>query len=246
MRRYIFYSSVALLAFGIGSSVVFNLYFKRVEQSVAAQTTETNKSENKEQYLTLQTSQDDDDAIDEDEGAFKVLEPTIEKWLRGGEIKTGWNDITSELIKEVTGKDESELSEDELHFWRDSDFQFTTYLIDVDGDGKNELAIQNRCAPVGNCEFLIFRKSGNSYKTILQTSYGAVQTFKLKNSKTNGYFDLETKSHGDAWSGGIEVYKFDGKQYKDSECYKYNYSYLKGGKLYELKKPKITQRKCDD
>ena len=246
MRRYTFYLSVALLAFGIGSFVVFNLYFKHAEQSVTAQTTEASKSENKEQNLAQQTSQDDDEAIDEDEGAFKVLEPTIRKWLHGEKIKTGWNDITPELIKEVTSKDESELDEAELHFWKDLGFQFTTHLIDIDGDGKNELAIQNRCAPVGNCEFLVFRKSGNSYETILQTSDGAVQTFKLKNSKTNGSFDLETKAHGDAWSGRIEIYKFDGKQYKVSECYEYNYSYLKNGKLYELKKPKITLRKCDE
>jgi hypothetical protein len=235
------------LAFGIGSVVVFNLYFKHTEQSVIAQTTEINKLENKEQPSTsIQEISQVDEPNDEEKAAFDVLEPTIKKWLRGEKIKKGWNDITPELIKEVTGKNESQLSDAELHFWQDLGFQFTTYLIDTNGDSKNELAIQNQCAPVGNCKFWLFRRNGNNYETILETLGGAVQTFKLKSSKTNGYFDLETKSHGDAWSGGIEVYKFDGKQYKVGECYEYNYSYLKNGKLYELKKAKITPHKCDE
>jgi len=247
MRRYTFYLSVALLAFGIGSFVVFNLYFKHAEQSVIAQTTETNKLENKEQISTsIQENSQDEESNDEEKAAFDILKPTIKKWLRGERIKKGWNDITSELIKEVTGQKESDLSEQEIHFWKDLGFQFTTYLTDVNGDGKNELAIQNRCAPVGNCQFLLFKKNKNNYETVLQTTDATVQTFKLKSNKTNGYFDIETRGHGDAWSGGIEIYKFDGKEYKLSECYEYNYSYLKNGKLHELKKAKITPRKCDE
>ena len=247
MRRIIFYLSVALLAFGIGSFVVFNLYFKRAEQSVIAKTTETNKLENKEQISTsIQQTSQDEEPDEEEKASFDVLKPTIKKWLRGEKIKKGWNDITAELIKEVTGQNESDLSEQEIRFWKDLGFQFTTYLMDADGDGKNELAIQNRCAPVGNCKFWLFRKSGNDYKAILETLDGAVQTFKLRSSKTNGYFDFETKDHGSSSSGGIDIYKFDGKKYKVSKCYDCNYSYLKDGKLYELKKPKITPHKCDE
>ena len=40
MRRSIFYLSVALFAFGIGSFDVFNFYWKSTEQSVTAQATE--------------------------------------------------------------------------------------------------------------------------------------------------------------------------------------------------------------
>lgn len=247
MRPLVFYLSVALLAFGISSFVVFNLYFKNVEQSVIAQTTETNKLDVKEQIsASMQETLQNEEPDEEEKAAFDVLKPTIGKWLRGEKIKKGWNDITSEVIKEVTGKNENDLSEQEISFWTDLGFQFTTYLIDANGDGKNELAIQNRCAPVGNCKFWLFRKNGNDYETILDTLDGAVQTFKLRSNKTNGYSDLETKDHNDAWSGGMYIYKFDGKEYNLSECYDYNYSYLKAGKLYELKKAKITARKCDE
>ncbi len=245
MRRRAFYFVVALLAFGIGSFVVFNLYFKHAEQSVIAQTTETNKLENKEQISTsIQENSQDEESNDEEKAAFEVLKPTIKKWLRGEKIKNEFTDASNESIKEILGKDKSELSEDEATWF--SYFRFEPTLIDVDGDGKNELAIRNYCAPVGNCQFWIFKKKGNDYETILPAKDNSVQIFRLKRSKTNGFFDLETKSHGDAWSGGMDIYKFDSKEYKLSECYGYNYSYLKDGKLYELKKAKITARKCDE
>jgi hypothetical protein len=245
MRRYTFYLSVALFAFGIGSFVVFNFYLKRFEQTVNIQTREINKLEIKEQTPTSTQETPEDNEINyEEKAAFDVLRPTIKKWLRGEKVKSERNDITFELIKEVTGKSESELNETEKHFWQDLGFEFTPYLIDVNGDGKNELAIRNSCAPVGNCKFWLFRKSGNGYETILETSYGAVQTFKLKSSKTKGYFDLETKDHGSSTSGGIEIYKFNGNNYKVNQCYDYNYSYLKDDKVYKLKKPKITLSKC--
>lgn len=154
----------------------------------------------------------------EEESYFEALKPTITKWLRGEKIKAG--------------------------FQGEADIRFQPYLVDVDGDGNKELAIRNVCAPVGNCKFWLFKKAGKSYKIILKSLPGAVQTFKFKNTKTNGYFDLETKDHGDAWSGSIEVYKFNGKKYVVTECSTYNYSVLKNGKIYELKKPKITSVKC--
>lgn len=154
----------------------------------------------------------------EEEIAFDILRPTINKWLRGNKIKS-----------EVQG---------------DSDFSFHPFLIDVNADGKKELAIKNGCAPVGNCQLWLFKKRGNKYEIILKSLPAAVQTFKFKTTKTKDYFDLETKDHGDAWSGEIDIYKFNGKEYKLSRCSRYNYSYLENGKLYELKKPRITPIKC--
>lgn len=242
MRRYTFYLAVALVAFGIGSFIVFNLYFKHAEQIITAQTTDTNKAEDTEQIPNPEIIQDEE-PNDEEKAAFDVLKPTIKKWLRGEKIKSEFTDASNESIKEISGKDKSELSEDEARWF--SYFRFEPTLIDVDGDGSNELAIRNYCAPVGNCQFWIFKKKENGYEIILPVKDNSVQTFKLRRSKTNSLFDLETKSHGDAWSGGLDIYKFDGKEYKLSECYEYNYSYLKDGKLYELKKSRITPRKCD-
>ncbi len=235
--------SSALLAFAIGSFVVYEFCWKTAEQSVIAQTTKVNKSDINEKP---RTSIQEPSQIEElnDKAAFEVLQPTIKKWLRGEKIKNELTHVSDESIKKISGKSKAELSEDETK-WFDA-FRFEPTLIDVDSDGKNELAIRNNCAMVGNCQFWLFKKKGNDYQLILKTLEGAVQTFKLKSSKTKGYFDIETKNHGDAWSGGIEIYKFDGEKYKVAECFDYNYSYLKNGKLYELKNPKITITSCSE
>ncbi len=132
MRRYTFYLSVALLAFGIGWFVVFKFYLKRAEQTVITQTREMNKSEIEEYVPTSTQETSDDDEINyEEKATFDVLRPTIKKWLRGEKVKSERNDITFELIKEVTGKSESELNETEKHFWQDLGFEFTPYLIEA-------------------------------------------------------------------------------------------------------------------
>jgi hypothetical protein len=245
MRRYTFYLSVALLAFGIGSFVVFKFYFKNAEQPVITQAIEKNKLEIKEKFPTsIQKISEDDEINDEEKAAFDVLKPTIKKWLRGEKIKNERNEISFELIKEITGKSESQLDENERHFWQDSGFEFTPSLIDVDRDGKNELAIRNYCAPVGNCQFWIFKKKGDGYEILLK-AINDVQMFKLRKSKTKKYFDLETTAHGDAWSGGMSVYKFDGKEYILEECFDYTYIYIdKKGRRHELKKPILTPLHC--
>jgi hypothetical protein len=57
--------------------------------------------------------------------SIESFNPVINKWLRGEKIKS--------------------------EFQGESDSRFQPYLIDVNGDGKKELAIRNDCAAVGNC-----------------------------------------------------------------------------------------------
>jgi len=248
MRRYTFYLAVALLAFGVGSLVVFKFYFKHAEHPVTAQTTEKYEPQNMEQIpVSKLESSHETETNYEEWAAFEVLKPTIGKWLRGERIKSERQEISDEFIKLAIGR--NEIRETERIFWQETGLEFTPYLIDVNGDGVNELAVRNYCAPVGNCQFWLFKKTGKKgnlgYEILLKAS-NDVQMFKLRKSITNGYFDLETKSHGDAWSGGMDIYKFDKTEYKLSECYDYNYSYLNDGELYELKKAKVTPRKCGE
>lgn len=247
MRRYILYIAVALLAFGIGLVIVFDFYSKPGEQLVASQPVETSKPEIQEQVFNVEPEIPQDEQINEEEkAAFDVLKPTITKWLRGEDIKSERQEISVELIKEVTGK--NEIGEYERMYWQESGFEFTPYLIDVNGDGVNELAIKNYCAPVGNCQFWLFKKKGqkgNLGYDILLKAPNDVQVFNLKKSKTNKYFDLQTTSHGDAWSGVMNIYKFDGKEYILNSCFDYNYLFIdKKGKKHELKKPVLNPLHC--
>lgn len=245
MRRYLLYLSIAVMAFSFGVLTVFYFYVNTEIQSAEVRVSEA--KENSEMKSVINTAQNQiskGELNDEEQTAFDVLKPTIKRWLRGGKIKNEFTEASNESIKDILGKDKSQLSDEETIWF--SYFRFKPTLIDVNGDGKEELAIRNYCAPVGNCQFWLFKKNVSGYKTILKIPDGAVQSFKLKRSKTNGYFDLETRSHGDAWSGGVILYKFNGKEYTVRGCSTYSYSHLREGKLIELKKPQIRQVKCSE
>jgi hypothetical protein len=87
-------------------------------------------------------------------------------------------------------------------------------VIEIDGgpDDYNNGA-------TGNGEIWLFRRVGNH--AVLIFSGGG---FNLKpESKTyhNGMLDLQTAWNMSCCSGGIEVYRFDGHQYKPAYCYDY-------------------------
>lgn len=154
------------------------------------------------------------------------LQPVFRKWLDGENIdgkfiELGWNE---EALKYIGP------SQREAH----------VALLDLDGDGRKELAVQTGCATVGNCVFLLFRRHAKGYQQVLDADM--VHQFGLRKSKTHGYFDLETRSHGSSTTGGIDIYKFDGKGYRVTNCYNFDYNNPKGGKL--LKKPILERREC--
>lgn len=181
MRRYTFYLSVALFAFGF------------YQQNVYCQ----------------------------DEAETK---PLIQRWLRGDNIQTG---VVSLRTFEKPTKDE------------DFGGSVNVSLIDLNGDGKKELAIQDGCAAVGNCGLEVYIKVGETYKTLLTADM--VQTIKVLKTKTNNYFDLEFRTHGSAFESYHRIFKFNGKSYKRNKCWNESYQILdKKGNTVQLKKPKIT------
>lgn len=241
MRRYLFYFVIGMLTFLVGVYSFAYLGWPSYEIPV---TTDYVVTANFEPFQDETVSDENDTVIDEDEMAFEVLQPTIQKWLRGEKIKNEFTDPSNKSTEEITGRNISELNEsDKSWLWS---FRFEPTLIDVNGDGSNELAIRTQCAPVGNCQFWLFKRDDKGYRVLLKSLGGAVQTFKMLHNRTNGFFDLETRDHGDAWSGGIYIFKYDGKKYKISQCSTYTYSNLKDGKLVELKKPIIKSVDCYD
>ncbi len=155
--------------------------------------------------------------------------PVIEKWLKGERLPQH---------VELERNDE---------FVSVSERGARVELLDVNGDGIKELAMQTGCATVGNCVFFVFQKSSDGYRQII--SADMVQRFKLKKTKSNAYFDIETSSHGSSTTGDISIYKYDGKEYKIAECAAYEYRSTgkldRDGKAIIDERPVITPKTCD-
>jgi hypothetical protein len=68
-----------------------------------------------------------------------------------------------------------------------------------------------------------------------------VQTFGFLRSRTHGYPDLVTWSHGSATDRSAQLFRFDGNQYVDSGGWEEEYEYLdEDGQTVTPDKPRIT------
>lgn len=131
------------------------------------------------------------------------FQPVIDKWLNGERLPS---------FVELVRKDE---------FAGNSEREARLELLDVNGDRSKELAMQSGCSTVGNCAFWLFEKTPTGFRQLLAAEM--VQQFKLRSTETNNYYDLETRAHGSSTSGGLAIYKFNGVEYKISECFGYEY-----------------------
>ena len=105
------------------------------------------------------------------------------------------------------------------------------------------LAIQGQgtcfCSPTGNCEFWIYQLKSGKYRAVLRR--GSVQVFGFLKSRTHGYPDLVTWSHGSATDSGGRLFRFDGNRYVASGSWDEQYEYLgDDGKIVTPDKPRIT------
>ena len=116
-------------------------------------------------------------------------------------------------------------------------------FVDLNGDGVPEVIAQPVgnyvCSPTGNCLFWDFQKAAGGYKLIGEK--GAVQTFTIQRTRTNGFFDLVLCMHGSATDRGLYVYRFRDGRYRRTDCYDANWTYLgKDGEVHDLGEPRIT------
>lgn len=112
------------------------------------------------------------------------------------------------------------------------------------------LAIQGAtgcfCSPTGNCDFWIYVHKAGKYWVILET--GSVQMFEFLKSRTHGYPDLVTWSHGSATEYGGQLFRFNGKRYASSGTWIEDYEYLgDNSQIVKPDKPRITSYfTCED
>jgi hypothetical protein len=95
------------------------------------------------------------------------------------------------------------------------------------------------CSATGNCAFWIYQLKDGKYRAVL--SRGAVQTFGFLKSRTHGYPDLVTWSHGSATMSGARLFRFDGNRYVASGGWDVEFEYLgDDGQIVKPDEPRIT------
>ncbi len=97
-----------------------------------------------------------------------------------------------------------------------------------------------QCSATGNCEFWAVRQKGTRLELLLKTFM--VQWFSVRNTRTNGYRDIQTSAHGSATFSELTLYKFNGKRYKAAQCWDRIYELQEDGS--NAQKPTITAVPC--
>ena len=96
------------------------------------------------------------------------------------------------------------------------------------------------CGVTGNCAFWVLERREKGFHVLLKTEM--VHLFSVEASRSNGYRDILTSSHGSATLQGLVLYKFDGKQYRATDCASAQYEIKDDGNL--AGPPKLTRTKC--
>lgn len=111
---------------------------------------------------------------------------------------------------------------------------------DLNGDGQPDYIIGLQDEELGmctrgNCPRWVYRKSGNGYKSLLSTTSVALS---MERGSTNGYRDLRS-NYNAVGEHQVSIYKYDGNQYQESQCYQGEYV---GKRLKLIKKCEKTDQ----
>jgi hypothetical protein len=99
---------------------------------------------------------------------------------------------------------------------------FRIKLLDLNGDRIPEVIAQANgrfwCGASGNCPFLVFRKAGSAYESML-ADMDEYQGFTVTKQRTSGYLDLILSRHESANQQDLVVFKYRDGKYRASGCY---------------------------
>lgn len=213
MRRYTFYLSVALLSFGIGSFVVFKLYWKINEFSVS---NENDLANNVAVVNPIYNSEDLLLKSNKKNGKTEFV-------CNDKEIQPVWNMIMKDkYFPEHLQNSGRKIDCGEELVRKTSNF-------DINGNGIKEIVIQgiwgkDFCGMYSGCWFGVFEQTSQGYKSIY--TYLNVAEFELGKDKSFGYQDLVLHSNGGLYGEYISILRFDGKKYKPKKCFIKTFDYF--------------------
>ena len=120
-------------------------------------------------------------------------------------------------------------------------------LIDLNGDGRNEIVAQGNglgpCGGTGNCIVLVMCETSKGIQLLLDSRAGeyggGFAEILVQKTRSNGFRDITLASHVSASDRTLEVFHFVEGKYVRSVCY---YSTLMPNGFPEgLKNPKISK-----
>ena len=209
MRRTLFYLSVALSAFGIGSFVVFNFYWKVSESSSSSeQKTILNFNSNQRSHIL-------------DDLRKQAIEDRKNSSLQKAEFSC--EDVNLLAVWTLLRKDKDFKNESSERIENDrisscSELFQIEKLVDLNNDGVKEAIVGGKDGLVNganNQAIWIVQKIGKTHKILLQDSF---EDYEIKKNATNGYQDVFTKHHDSCCSSSQTTYKFSGGKYQESKC----------------------------
>ncbi len=136
MRRYIFYLSVALLAFGIGSFVVCFYIYPTLKVKNLTDEDVSNKAVNYETRVKVKLKAKQ--YLSDKDKSLLLFNTTINKWLNNQKL----DETVDSSAEVIEGIYDSKLDiVDERILLQSAQKSYKPSLIDVNGDGEDELAI---------------------------------------------------------------------------------------------------------
>lgn len=131
-------------------------------------------------------------------------------------------DVRARLFKQIMSED-AELRDCLKEQQPDSNVtvptedEMTVEERDLNGDGIKEYEVQlsGICAcGAHNCTIYLYRRSGQRFESILEGASGL--GVEVLRTSSNGYRDIQIDAHNNAATRYSTVYKFDGKQYRET------------------------------
>lgn len=239
MRRYTFYLSVALLAFGIGSFVVFSFYWNNaLEAAVQIEAPQDFAAAFASNKLSLHLETGIESLISDKDEALLLFEPTLKKWLekeRIAELIEPSPEILERIMRTKLHRYQAP------HLTRTARKSYKPALLDLNDDGLTELSILVDYGETRDGELWMFRNTGRDFEVILRTSE-ELEKFEITKKKSKGFSNVQTSFYPNEAESEVLIsfddYKFDGREYKLSGCSIYINRYRdKRGELRRLRKP---------
>ena len=207
MRRYTFYLSVALLAFGIGSFVVFNFYWTHSSKNATQQELQIDEVKPVKETIAAEM-------------------PKIEFSCEDEVMKTVWE----RLKKNKIFKDDAYGNVIEPNHIKDCRELFEVRPINLDDESDAFVVSGNQylfCDSGGDCQTWIISKSNNRYKIIFESTAGdSTRTPHLPKdvtplpTKTHKFKDIKVFIPNGWGADNIGYFKFDGNRYQIRECWR--------------------------